>query len=71
MLGTSFHEYFALVEEDQRLKQQLKEKIWQRKKKIKARDITLAMFKNDKNATEDLLPSDNGDDFVSTNSQSH
>lgn len=27
VLGTSFHEYFALVEEDERQKQQLKEKI--------------------------------------------
>ena len=68
VLGTSFNEYFSLVEEDERLKQQLKEKIQQKKKKMKARDITLAIFKNDKNTADDQLPSDTGDE-ASSNSQ--
>jgi hypothetical protein len=35
---------------------------------MKARDITLAIFKNDKNATDEILPSDTGDDAASSNS---
>lgn len=68
VLGTSFHEYFSLVEEDDRQKQLLKEKIQLKKKKMKARDITLAIIKNEKTTTEDQLPSDTGDDAASIKS---
>jgi hypothetical protein len=35
---------------------------------MKARDITLAIIKNEKTATEDQLPSDTGEDAASSNS---
>ena len=64
VLGTSFYDYFDLVEEDDRQRQVLRERI--QKKKMKARDLTQAMNKASK--TEEQFASDTGDDIISQNS---
>lgn len=46
-LGMGFSEYFELVEEDDRVKALMRERLKTKRRKMKARDITLAMIKNE------------------------
>lgn len=46
-LGMGFSEYFELVDDDDRAKAVIKERLKKRRRKMKARDITLAMIKQE------------------------
>lgn len=68
VLGNGFNEYFELVENDDRQKQIIRERLHNKKRKMKARDITLAIIKKekaDKENVEDQFASDTGDDINS------
>lgn len=46
-LGIGFSEYFELVDDDDRAKAVIKERLKKKRRKMKARDITLAMNKQE------------------------
>lgn len=63
-LARSFSEYTDLVDEEEKQKAQMREALRAKKKKLKAKDITKAIVKNEKskNTTKDDLAaySENG-----------
>jgi cytosolic carboxypeptidase protein 2/3 len=67
-LGTTFHKYFDIVDEDERQRRQTRLRLKAKKKKAKVIEITQFGEKPDR-PSEDNFASDTGDESTSLNSQ--